>query len=35
MRDLADVINEMVENIPESEINLIKELERIKLNQVQ
>ena len=35
MRNLVNVINEMVENIPESEIDLIKELERIKSDQIQ
>ncbi len=35
MRNLVNVINEMVENIPESEIDLIKELERIKSDYIQ
>lgn len=35
MRNLVDVINEMVESIPESETDLIEELERIKSDQIQ
>ena len=35
MRNLVNVIDAMIKNIPENEVDLIKELERIKSDQIQ